>query len=483
MSECESAVDDLIVVSNSEPFTHTYDGDDIEVASPAGGLTSALNETAGSRGWTWVAWGRGEADFDSRIVSKSNTVRDEWIPESYTLDRVQLSDAQVNGYYYGYSNQVLWPLCHLELSHVNLNKSDWEVYQQVNRQFATRVASHDENRVWIHDYHLTLLPKYLREKQGDADTLSLVHFWHIPWPPTEVFRVSPHHEEILRGLLANDAIGFHTDHYRQRFFECVEELLDGVQVEKHQNSIWIDGTQTEVFVTPIGINVDSIQSIASRRAAENQEFVQEKFGIEEPHTLSVGVDRLDYSKGIIERLDALERAFSVNSGLQGDLVYLQIASKSRSKIPSYRRYHRAVLERVDEVNDRFSTADWQPVIYTDEAFTREELIQILQRADIGLISARRDGLNLVAEEFVAASQSHPSEILLSEFAGVAEILSPPVTTINPFDTAGFADAILEATKTTAQERRTKMQNATAKLREQSLQQWINQNLRLFDSFA
>lgn len=481
MSKRETEGEDLIVVSNSEPFTHSYDGDDIAVAFPAGGLTSALNETAGSHGWTWVAWGSGEADFDSRVVSESNTVRSEWIPEPYTLDRVQLSDTQVNGYYYGYSNQVLWPLCHLELSHVNFENSYWGAYQEVNRQFANQVAGYDKNQVWIHDYHLTLLPKYLREQHDGAEALSLVHFWHIPWPPTEVFRVSPHHKEILRGLLANDAIGFHTDQYRQRFLQCVDELLDDIQVEYHQNRILGDETQSEVFVTPIGINVESIQSAASKRAAENQGFIEEKFAIGCSVTLSVGVDRLDYSKGIIERLNALEKAFSVNPELQENLVYLQIASKSRSKIPSYRRYHQTVLERIEEINGRFSTADWQPVIYTDEAFTRGEIIQILQRADIGLISPRRDGLNLVAEEFVAASESHPSEILLSEFAGVAEILSPPVKTINPFDTPGFANAIVEATKTTDQERRTKIREATAKLREKSLQQWIDQNLQFLNS--
>jgi len=475
------SLEDIVIVSNREPFSHTYADGGISVSPSPGGLTSALDSVAGALGGTWVAWGSGDADFDPDVVDDRDTVADDRVDADYTLRRVRLTDEEVARYYYGYSNRALWPLCHIETAHTQFDRDAWDVYREVNERFATAVADAAEDNVWIHDYHLTLLPRYLRENGGSD--LTLVHFWHIPWPPVDVFEICPQRDRLLRGLLANDAVGFHVDRFRRRFLECVDALVPGAGVDWSSHTVRLDGDRMETYVVPAGVDVESIERtlVTDSGSADGGYSVYRQYGIDPDGTLAVGIDRLDYTKGVVERLDALDRALTVAPELRGDLTYLQVASRSRERIPAYRQYHDRVLERVEAVNDAHRTGDWQPVVYTDETLSGYEVFRTLEQAEICIVSSRRDGLNLVAEEFVAASRNSPGELLLSEFAGAAEVLGPAATRINPFDTTGFTDTLIESVATSTAEREQRTAALLEDIRAASLDRWVSDHVAVFES--
>lgn len=479
MNPIDSTFNELIVVTNREPFSHTYQDDGINVSYSTGGLTTALNDVAGSLCDFWIAWGSGDADFDDSVINENRIVIDDQVDKGYKLRRIKLTAEQIQSYYYGYSNQTLWPLCHNELEHTKFDHTNWTSYQQVNKKFADAVVATDCSKVWIHDYHLTLLPRYVRDR-SDYD-LTLVHFWHIPWPPLDIFEICPQRESILHGLLANDALGFHIERFRQHFLECVEAILDGAKVNWESGAVRFDGRQTTTYVEPAGVNLDSIKTTLANTSRDKKPVLSTIYDIDPEQTLAIGIDRLDYTKGILERLKALERAFETTPGLQNKLVYLQIASKSREKIPSYRQYHRRVLEKIDEINEAYGTGDRCPIVYTDEILSREDVLRVLKRADMCIVSSRRDGLNLIAQEFIAASRNSPGELLLSEFAGAAEILAPDATRINPFDTVEFAETIVESTRKSEEDHQRQISRLLEDLEDASIEDWIECHVAIFEA--
>ncbi len=475
-----TVLDDLTVVSNREPFVHSYEDGTIELSRPAGGLVTALDEMVARLGGTWVAWGSGDADFDPGVLTGDDTFVPPRSDGDYVLKRVRLTDEQVRRYYYGYSNQVLWPLCHLETEHVELSPGDWDAYRNVNRTFADAVAATAEDAVWLHDYHLALVPRFIRERLAD-DPPTLVHFWHIPWPPLAVFEICPQAESLLRGLLGNDAVGFHVERYRRRFLNCVEALVPEATVAAGGNgAIRFDGRTVDTYVVPVGVDVESVAARGIEEC-ETWEGWFERRDVPTDATLAVGVDRLDYTKGIVERLDALDRLWREYPGLRGDLVYVQKATKTRERIPSYSRYHRRVLDRVEEINRDHGTSDWTPVHYADDDLSRGELTALYREADVCLVTSRRDGLNLVSEEFVAASQNDPGTLVLSEFAGVAELLGNDALLVNPFDVEGLTEAIYEAVAMPADERRRRLDGLLASVEDHSLSAWIDSHVAVFES--
>ncbi|MHB9288401.1 trehalose-6-phosphate synthase [Halobacteriales archaeon Cl-PHB] len=473
----EASLRDLTVVSNREPFVHSYENGTVEMSRPAGGLVTALDEMVARLGGTWVAWGSGDADFDPGVLTGEHTFVPPKSDGDYALRRVRLTDEQVRRYYYGYSNQVLWPLCHLETEHVELAPGDWTAYREVNRTFADAVVDTAEDAVWLHDYHLGLVPRFVRKRLGLA-TPTLVHFWHIPWPPLAVFEICPQAEALLRGLLGNDAVGFHVERYRQRFLRCVEALVPEASVDAGERAVHHDGRTVDTYVVPVGVDVDTVATRGVEETAFWDDWLDRR-GVPESATLAVGVDRLDYTKGIVERLDALDRLWSEYPGLRGDLAYVQKATKTRERIPSYSRYHRRVLDRVEAINRDHGTADWTPVCYTDDDLTREQLTALYRRADACLVTSRRDGLNLVAEEFVAASQEHPGALVLSEFAGVAELLGDDAILVNPFDVGGLSEGIHSAVTMGEAERRRRLDGLVASVRDHSLSAWIDHHESVF----
>lgn len=475
----DAASDDLVVVSNREPYSHTRDDGDITVSRSTGGLTTALNDVADALDATWVAWGSGDADFEGSVVDDRYVVTDDEPGVDYSLRRIPLSEAQVDGYYYGYSNQSIWPLSHFETGHVRFGRDHWETYREVNETFADVVARRAETNVWIHDYHLSLMPRYLRD--NGATELRLVHFWHIPWPSPDVFAICPQREPILRGLLANDAVGFHIESFRRHFLECVEEFLDGAGVDHEAGQIQYDGRQTETYVVPAGVDAGSIRRTLGDQPDANRPAPLDHRAIDRAGTLAVGVDRLDYVKGIVERLDAIEYVLATYPDLRGELTYLQVGSKTRERIPAYRQYQRTVRDRIESLNETYATADWQPIVSTNGSLSRESVLRTLEAADLCLVSSRRDGLNLVAPEFVAASQSHSGVLLLSEFAGVAESLGSTATLINPFDTEAFGDAIVGAIDTPEETRRKRMEELLTAVQRASLDEWVQTHIDLFET--
>jgi trehalose-6-phosphate synthase len=466
-------VDSLAVVSNREPYVHDYGPDGIEVSRPKGGLVTALDGVLRESGGTWIAWGSGDADFDPEVAD------DGVVPmppetEEYTLRRVALKRQQVDDYYYGYSNQVLWPVCHLATEHLRVEPGFWEAYEVVNRQFADEIIDSGHETVWFQDYHLARAPRHVRAERPEA---SLAQFWHIPWPHPDAFAVTPHSEDLLDGLLANDALGFHTEQYRRNFLRCVEALLNPDGVDFGTGSVNHHGRTTATFVAPIGVDPDTIAG--SARTDDASRFwnaLGKRHGFDDETTVALGVDRLDYTKGILERLDALAHLWERRPELRERLVYIQKATESRTHIDSYRWYRREVIDRIDEINSRFATDTWTPVVYLDEPVDRDALLGLYRKADICLVTSKRDGMNLVAKEFVAASRGADGVLVCSEFAGAAESLCPAAIPVNPVDIPSLADAIERAADMDGPERADRLDRLQRAVADDDIESWFVTNL-------
>ncbi|SFB72893.1 trehalose 6-phosphate synthase [Halobiforma haloterrestris] len=440
---------DLVVVSNREPYVHSRTGDGIAVERSAGGLTTALDPVLRRLGGTWVAWGSGDADA---AVADDGTVRVPPAEPAYDLERVFLAESTVEDYYYGYSNSTLWPLCHGDLGRIRSEPSHWPAYERANERFADAVVGSVEGDVdeggaapivWIQDYHFALLPDRLRSRSGLPDAATIAQFWHVPWPSPDAVRVSPHARELLEGLLGNDLLGFHLPAYRRNFLETVDRLLPGASVDREAGIVRFEGSgsseteRTRVYARPIGIDVSSV-----RRAEpiEEPSSVFEAYDLDPARSLLLGVERLDYAKGIRERLRAFEHLLETEPRWRESVTHLMVAGPTRERIPEYRRYQRRVREQVAAINDRFGTDDWTPVRHVDAAVDWERLLALYRAADALVVSSRRDGLNLVAMEYVAANAGGTGTLVLSELAGASEILEGAIE-INPYDVAGTAAAI------------------------------------------
>mgnify|MGYP000144314745 CR=1 FL=1 len=459
----------LVVVSNREPYSHerTADGE-TQVQFATGGLTSALDPVMRERGGTWVAWASGDADMavaDDGVVS---------VPPSdpaYRLKRVPLSDEAVEGYYYGYANQVLWPLCHEDTGRMWVEPTFWEQYRAVNDQFAAAVSevADDGEPVWFQDYHLALAPRRVREHRPDA---ALHHFWHIPWPAPSVFRHCPHGAALLDGLLACDVVGFHTSAYAERFLACVDDVLADASVETGDGTVRYADGETRVVANPLGIDADAVRARA--RAADTTAVRRSVLGDSRSDpsvSVALGVERLDYSKGIPERIEALAHLWERRPDLRGQFTYVQKASRTREGIAAYRRYRRDVLDAVERVNDRFGTADWQPVVYTEANLSGETLAGLYRAADVAIVTPHRDGMNLVAHEYPAACADGDGALVLSELAGAAAHLDGALT-VNPHDIGGIADAVERALELDATERRERLRSLDESVERLDSGRWV-----------
>lgn len=456
---------DLVVVSNRQPYSHTHEDGEITVSRPAGGLTAGIDPVMQRTEGTWVAWGDGDADFE---VAENGRVCVPPEDPAYTLSRVELSEEELAGYYYGYSNQALWPLCHGMIYPTRCDGRDFERYRAVNRRFAEAVTEEagEGSLIWFQDYHFALAPRFVREEVPEA---LLTQFWHIPWPTANTFEVCPQGERLLEGLLANDLLVFHTAEYVGNFLDCVEETIPGAGVDRENREIAHDETTT-VRAFPLGIDAERVERLANGSGVWPD--LAARYGLGE-QTVAIGVDRLDYTKGIPERIDAIERFFEENSEWRGEFTYVQNGSASRSEIESYEYLQRRVDTAIERVNRRFATADWQPVVRVDEMLSEEELYALYRHSDLALVSALRDGMNLVAKEYVASQLDDDGVLLLSSFAGAHEELGDGAVTINPFDTQGFAEAIERALALSDEERKERMAAQRRRVREYDLLAWMD----------
>ncbi|HUQ84227.1 MAG TPA: trehalose-6-phosphate synthase, partial [Gemmatimonadaceae bacterium] len=424
MTDVTRYLDDrtLILLSNREPYEHLAGDDGIQVRQPAGGLVSALDPTMRRTSGTWVAWGSGSADKET-----ADEVGRLGVPPSepaYTLRRVWLSDADIEAYYLGFANTALWPLCHLLIQHFEFHREHWESYQTVNARFAKAVYEESLRadgtpQVWVQDYHFALVPAELRRHAPD---IFIHHFWHIPFPPPDILRLLPMGvpETLLRGLLGNDLIEFHTERYVHNFLNCVREFLPDAQVRSETNRVHIDGRSVALGAFPISIDVEAFEGLASSEESNARASALRQRYARGGRVLGISVDRVDYTKGIPERLRALERLWTESPELQGRFTMLIVAVPSRTELLSYKTLETDVVATVREINTRYGTDEWEPIVFMHENVHAELLAAIYRAADLCLVSSLQDGMNLVAKEFVASQVDEHGVLVLSRFAGAAE---------------------------------------------------------------
>jgi trehalose 6-phosphate synthase len=466
-----ATLDELVLVSNREPYRHRYDGDGgtVTVDTPAGGLAMGLDPVMQRLAGTWIAWGDGDADFET-----ADTDGQVDVPPSdpaYTLQRIRLSEEQVRAYYDGYSNQALWPLCHSMPSRAVFEAEHFRRYREVNERFATAALEHlpRGGTVWLQDYHLALAPRFVARRRPDA---FVMHFVHVPWPAPDVFRVCPRAESLLEGLLGNDLLGFHLPRYCDQFLRCADRLLDDATVERTAGRVSYEGHTTRVEAFPLSVDADDIRETAASSDGSFPRRFRREHGIGAGTTVGLGVERLDYTKGIPERLDALERFFETRPERRGEFTYVQKGSTTREDVPAYRRLREEIEDRVRVLEERFGTDEWSPVVYTTEMFDRADLLSLYRHADLALVGALRDGMNLVAKEYVASQTENDGVLLLSPMAGADAQLDAAVE-FDPYDSASAAGAIERAIEMDPAERRSRMRALRRAVHEADLSSWLD----------
>lgn len=460
--------DRLIVASNREPYEHRW-GDDVgevRIKRPAGGLTSALDPLMQAVGGVWIAWGSGDAD--AAVVDEDDRIRVPPEDASYTLRRLWLDQHDVNRYYLGYSNQFLWPLCHYRPALTRVRARYWERYRRVNRRFADAVV--DEGRdhnsvVWIQDYHLALVPALVRARRPE---FSLAHFWHIPWPPVEIFEVTPQAASLMSGLLANDLMGFQLSSHRTNFLRCALALTDA-EVDWKRHTATLGGHTCHVRNFPISIDIESFTAASTAPDAEAAVARLRERYAPPGGQLGIGVDRMDYSKGLPEKLKALDLLWERYPEYRETFSFVQVGVPSRTDIEAYDELTQKVERLVWEINDRYGTPGWRPVHLIKQSLPADRLAVLYRAADVCVVSSLRDGMNLVAKEFVVCQADERGVLVLSRFAGAAEELDAALQ-INPYDPEDFARVMRDALALPSAERAERMRTLRDGLR--SIYDWM-----------
>ena len=450
----------IYIVSNREPLSHVREGRAIVEVQPASGLVTALEPIMLACGGVWVAHGSGSAD---RVVGDrvGLPTRDP----AYTLRRVWLTDQEEAGYYYGFANEGLWPLCHIVHERPKFRADDWEEYRRVNQRFADALLEEMEKVehpiVLAQDYHFALLPQLVKQARPDA---RVALFWHIPWPNFEAFGICPWQEEILLGLLGADLIGFHTQFHCNNFLETVERTIEG-RIDWESFSVVRGQHVTSVRPFPISVAPpDAEADLGADRATLRAEL-----GIN-AEWLGVGVERVDYTKGLPERVRAIRRFFERWPEFRGRVVFAQIASPSRSRIPRYRALQEEVREAVRAVNEDLGERGWEPIVYRERHHDHAEIRRWYRAADFCMVTSLHDGMNLVAKEYVAAQADDDAALILSRFTGASRELRD-AWIVNPYDVEDMAVAIHQALTAPPSERRSRMRRMREHVREHNIYGW------------
>jgi trehalose 6-phosphate synthase len=463
----------IILVSNREPYMHIYREGEIDVIMPASGMAIALDSLMQTCGGTWVAAGSGEADQEA--CDGQNAVMVPPQAPKYKLRRLWLTREEEDGYYYGFANGALWPLCHIVYSRPHFLNSDWEMYQAVNRKFADAVLSEVGDKrtiVFIQDYHFALLPRMLKE----ADPRLLVcQFWHIPWPNFEAFRICPWAKEILEGLLGNDLLGFHLQYHCNNFFDTVDRTLEA-RIDMEQFAIFRQEKATWVKPFPISIDFERFAEMA--RAPETEARMADfrhRFYLE-GIKVGLGLDRLDYTKGIPERLEALDIFFQKYPQYQRRFTFMQLGPQSRVHIPEYKALNARVDSLEEEINSKYRTGRWKPLLVHKGHLSHEEIAPFYRLADVMVVSSLHDGMNLVAKEYAASRVDNDGALVLSSFTGAGRELSCAYA-INPYHPEDIADAIFQALEASPQERAGRMRAMRSWVQEHNIYYWAGRYLR------
>jgi trehalose 6-phosphate synthase len=430
----------FFVVSNREPYTHSFRGKDIEVEVPASGLVTAIEPILRTCQGMWLAHGSGDADRET--VDERDCLRVPPDDPQYILKRIWLTKQEEEGYYFGFANEGLWPLCHIAHTRPIFRAEDWKQYQAVNQRFADsllrEMEGNEEPLVLVQDYHFAMLPRLIKEARPNA---RVAIFWHIPWPNPEAFRICPWARELLDGLLGADLVGFHVQSHCNNFLETVDRTLES-RVNWERFTAERGGHVTEV--RPFPISVAQTEEAEPNRPSRCSPYLDratllKEHGVE-ARFMGVGVDRVDYTKGILERFRGVERFLEKYPAYVGQFTFVQIGAPSRTHIKRYHDLQGEVEAEADRINWRFQTDQWKPIVYLQRHHNHEEILRYYRAADVCMVTSLHDGMNLVAKEYVAARDDEQGVLILSRFTGASRELRDAVL-VNPYDAEQLTEAI------------------------------------------
>jgi len=459
----------LFVVSNREPYSHTRRGRSIEVVVPPSGLVTALEPILRACDGTWVAHGSGDADQET--VDKHDSLRVPPEDPRYTLRRVWLSKQEEEGYYFGFANEGLWPLCHVAHVRPLFRASDWEHYLHVNQKFADAVleemAGTEHPFLLAQDYHFALLPRMIKKKRPDA---RIAIFWHIPWANPEKFSICPWQRQLVDGLLGADLVGFHIHSDCNNFLQTVDRTLES-RIDWDHFAVEREDHRTIVKPFPISVAFDEIQGdgVGKESIYTEKTALLRELGVNTLF-LGVGVDRVDYTKGIQERFRAIERLLEKYPDYVGKFTFVQIGAPSRTHIKRYHDLLGEVEAEADRINWRFQTGKWRPIIFLNRQHSHKEIQRFYRTADLCMVTSLHDGMNLVAKEFLAAREDEQGVLVLSQFTGAARELRDALI-VNPYDVEQVADAIRFALEMEPDDRQNRMQRMRKVVKENNVYRW------------
>ncbi|MFO0675470.1 MAG: trehalose-6-phosphate synthase [Polyangiaceae bacterium] len=444
----------IVILANREPYIHERTPGGIRVVHPASGLVTALEPVMRACSGVWVAHGSGSADRET--VDSHDRVAVPPGDESYSIRRVWLSEEEESGYYYGFSNEGLWPLCHVAHARPVFRESDWRHYVEVNRRFAKAVVSEvdvDDPIVLVQDYHFALAPRMIREKLPRATILT---FWHVPWPNAERFGICPWRERVLDGLLGSSIVGFHTRQHCMNFVDSVDSFMES-RIDRESNAVVQGPRTTLVRPYPISIEwpvhwLDQVPGVE-----ESRRGVRAELGLSADALVGVGVDRVDYTKGIEERLMAVDDLLERHPEFRGRFTFVQLGAPSRTKIPRYQELSLRIEALVEDINARWAQGSYRPIVMLRSHHDPSAVYRFFRAADMCYVSSLHDGMNLVAKEFVAARDDEQGVLVLSQFTGAARDLTEALV-VNPYDLRQASDAIAAALRMPPEERRVRMRS-------------------------
>ncbi|MBI2020502.1 trehalose-6-phosphate synthase [Candidatus Daviesbacteria bacterium] len=461
----------IVVVSNREPYIHTKNGRKISYFVPASGMVTAIEPVMEACGGIWVAHGSGDAD--KMMVDEHNKLRVPPDEPKYTLRRIWLTDKEEAGYYYGFSNEGLWPLCHIAHVRPTFRKEDWEEYKKVNGKFAQAVLSEikllEKPIIIVQDFHLSLLPRMIKNSRPDA-TVAL--FWHIPWPNPESFSVCPWKKEILDGILGSDLIGFHTQLHCNNFIETVGRELESL-IDFEQFNITRHNHISSIKPFPISIAFPN--HINNQDANFDPNKILKSLNIKTKY-IGLGIDRFDYTKGILERLKGIEIFLQKNPMYIGQFTFLQIAAPSRSRIERYQQFVREVENEVERINKLLKKNGWKPIVLIKKHHNQEEVYKFYKLADVCLVTSLHDGMNLVAKEFIASRDDEKGVLILSQFTGASRELKDALI-VNPYNGEQTAEALKIALEMPPTEQTKRMRRLRETIKNYNIYRWSAELLK------
>ncbi|KFG66856.1 trehalose-6-phosphate synthase [Microvirga sp. BSC39] len=464
---------EVIVVSNREPYIHNRtEAGEISLQIPASGLVSALEPVVRACGGTWVAHGSGTADRET--VDANDRVPVPPNHPSYTLRRVWLTEEEQDGYYYGAANEGLWPLCHIAFVRPIFREADWQLYRSVNEKFAEAIvaeAKREDPIILVQDYHFALLPRLIRDRLPQA---TIVTFWHIPWPNAETFGICPWREEIIDGLLGSSILGFHTQAHCNNFLDSVDSYVES-RIDRERDSVFFGGEETLIRPYPISIEWPPTAMEGQKPVEECRRIVRERLGLPPDMRLGVGIERFDYTKGIIDRMQAIDALLTEHPEWHGNFAFVQVAAPTRSKLTNYRLLQEEAEALARDINERHGGNGYEPIKLLIRHHEPNEVFELFRAADLCIVSSLHDGMNLVAKEFVAARDDEQGVLILSAFAGASRELSEALI-VNPYNAHAMGQTINRALTMAQPEQRERMRLMRDQVKERNVYRWAGQML-------